>query len=235
MKLKCIITDDEPIARKGLQNYVERIDFLELVGVCEDAIQLNNQLKSQQADLLFLDIEMPYMTGIELLNSLSNPPKVIITSAYAEYAIKGYDLEVSDYLLKPISFERFLKAVNKVYDLLISSQTPVVQDYLFVKTNLKLEKIRFNDMRFIEGVENYVAIYTSDGKIITHTTLRTILQKLPPERFVQVHKSYLVNIDKIDSIEGNLLGIGKNKIPLSRTYKETALEIILKNKLLKDG
>lgn len=235
MKLKCIITDDEPIARKGLQNYVERIDFLELVGVCEDAIQLNNQLKSQQADLLFLDIEMPYMTGIELLNSLSNPPKVIITSAYAEYAIKGYDLEVSDYLLKPISFDRFLKAVNKVYDQLISSQTPVVQDYLFVKTSLKLEKIQFNDMRFIEGVENYVAIYTSDGKIITHTTLRTILQKLPPERFVQVHKSYLVNIDKIDSIEGNLLGIGKNKIPLSRTYKETALEIILKNKLLKDG
>ncbi|MGE4332163.1 MAG: LytR/AlgR family response regulator transcription factor [Macellibacteroides sp.] len=235
MKLKCIITDDEPIARKGLQNYVERIDFLELVGVCEDAIQLNNQLKSQQADLLFLDIEMPYMTGIELLNSLSNPPKVIITSAYAEYAIKGYDLEVSDYLLKPISFDRFLKAVNKVYDQLISSQTPVVQDYLFVKTSLKLEKIRFNDMRFIEGVENYVAIYTSDGKIITHTTLRTILQKLPAERFVQVHKSYLVNIDKIDSIEGNLLGIGKNKIPLSRTYKETALEIILKNKLLKDG
>ena len=235
MKLKCIITDDEPIARKGLQSYVERIDFLELVGVCEDAIQLNNQLKSQQADLLFLDIEMPYMTGIELLNSLSNPPKVIITSAYAEYAIKGYDLEVSDYLLKPISFDRFLKAVNKVYDQLISSQTPVVQDYLFVKTSLKLEKIRFNDMRFIEGVENYVAIYTSDGKIITHTTLRTILQKLPPERFVQVHKSYLVNIDKIDSIEGNLLGIGKNKISLSRTYKETALEIILKNKLLKDG
>lgn len=235
MKLKCIITDDEPIARKGLQSYVERIDFLELVGVCEDAIQLNNQLKSQQADLLFLDIEMPYMTGIELLNSLSNPPKVIITSAYAEYAIKGYDLEVSDYLLKPISFDRFLKAVNKVYDQLISSQTPVVQDYLFVKTSLKLEKIRFIDMRFIEGVENYVAIYTSDGKIITHTTLRTILQKLPPERFVQVHKSYLVNIDKIDSIEGNLLGIGKNKIPLSRTYKETALEIILKNKLLKDG
>lgn len=235
MKLKCIITDDEPIARKGLQSYVERINFLELVGVCEDAIQLNNQLKSQQADLLFLDIEMPYMTGIELLNSLSNPPKVIITSAYAEYAIKGYDLEVSDYLLKPISFDRFLKAVNKVYDQLISSQTPVVQDYLFVKTSLKLEKIRFIDMRFIEGVENYVAIYTSDGKIITHTTLRTILQKLPPERFVQVHKSYLVNIDKIDSIEGNLLGIGKNKIPLSRTYKETALEIILKNKLLKDG
>lgn len=235
MKLKCIITDDEPIARKGRQSYVERINFLELVGVCEDAIQLNNQLKSQQADLLFLDIEMPYMTGIELLNSLSNPPKVIITSAYAEYAIKGYDLEVSDYLLKPISFDRFLKAVNKVYDQLLSSQTPVVRDYLFVKTSLKLEKIRFNDMRFIEGVENYVAIYTSEGKIITHTTLRTILQKLPPERFVQVHKSYLVNIDKIDSIEGNLLGIGKNKIPLSRTYKETALEIILKNKLLKDG
>lgn len=235
MKLKCIITDDEPIARKGLQSYVERIDFLELVCVCEDAIQLNNQLKSQSVDLLFLDIEMPYMTGLELLSSLSHPPKVIITSAYAEYAIKGYDLEVSDYLLKPISFERFLKAVNKVYDQVVASGTAVVPDYLFVKTNLKLEKVQFDDMRFIEGVENYVAIHTVEGKIITHTTLRTILQNLPSDRFVQVHKSFIVNIEKIDSIEGNLLGVGKTKVPLSRTYKETALEIILKNKLLKGG
>lgn len=120
MKLKCIITDDEPMARKGLQGYVEKLDFLELVGVCEDAIQLNNILKTQSVDLLFLDIEMPYMSGIDLLASLVNPPKVIITSAYEQYAIKGYDLEVVDYLLKPISFERFLKAVNKVYDLVKS-------------------------------------------------------------------------------------------------------------------
>lgn len=235
MKLKCIITDDEPIARKGLQSYVEKLDILELVGVCEDAIQLNSILKIQPVDLLFLDIEMPYMSGIELLSSLTNPPKVIITSAYAEYAIKGYDLEVSDYLLKPISFERFLKAVNKVYDLVITATSPVTQEYFFVKTTQKLEKLCFGDILFIEGVENYVAIRTTEGKVITHSTLRTILLNLPADRFVQVHKSFIVNIEKINSIEGNLLGIGKFKIPISRTFKEVALETILKNKLLKEG
>nr|WP_321522240.1 LytTR family DNA-binding domain-containing protein [uncultured Macellibacteroides sp.] len=235
MKLRCIITDDEPIARKGLQSYVEKIDFLELVGVCEDAIQLNSMLKTHPADLLFLDIEMPYMSGIDLLNSLNILPKVIITSAYAEYAIKGYDLEVSDYLLKPISFERFLKAVNKVYDQVTPTAAPQAQEYFFVKTTLKLEKLCFKDILYIEGVENYVAIQTNDGRVITHSTLRTILQNLPSNRFVQVHKSFIVNIGTINSIEGNMLGIGKFKIPVSRTFKEQALETILKNKLIKES
>lgn len=234
MKLKCIITDDEPVARKGLQGYVEKLDFLELVAVCEDAIQLSNVLKTTQVDLLLLDIEMPYMSGIELLSSLANPPKVIITSAYEQYAIKGYDLEVVDYLLKPISFERFLKAVNKVYDLLMSQQTTSsLPDYLFVKANQKLEKIFFRDILFVEGVENYVSIQTTTGKIITHSTLSSMFQNLPASQFVQAHKSFIVNIEQITTIEGNLLGVDKYTIPVSRTYREKTMETILKNKLLK--
>jgi DNA-binding LytR/AlgR family response regulator len=234
MKLKCIITDDEPVARKGLQGYVEKLDFLELVAVCEDAIQLSNVLKTIQVDLLLLDIEMPYMSGIELLSSLVNPPKVIITSAYTQYAIKGYDLEVVDYLLKPISFERFLKAVNKVYDYAVSQQSSSsTPDYFFVKANQKLEKIFFKDILFIEGVENYVSIQTSTGKIITHSTLSSMLQNLPTSQFVKAHKSYIVNMEQITTIEGNLLSVDKYKIPVSRTYREKTMETILKNKLMK--
>ncbi len=231
MKIKCIITDDEPIARNGIQSYVERLDFLELVGVCEDAIQLNNILKTQQVDLLFLDIEMPYMSGIDLLSTLVNPPKVIITSAYEQYAIKGYDLEVVDYLLKPISFERFLKAVNKAYDVIVNQTAPKSPDYFFVKANQKLEKIFFNDILYVEGIENYVAIQTTSGKVITHSTLKLILENLPEQLFIQTHKSFIINVEKVLNIEGNMLGIDKYKIPISRTYKETVLEAILKNKL----
>lgn len=232
MKLKCIITDDEPMARKGLQGYVEKLDFLELVGVCEDAIQLNNILKTQSVDLLFLDIEMPYMSGLDLLSSLVNPPKVIITSAYEQYAIKGYDLEVVDYLLKPISFERFLKAVNKVYDLIKSQQSlSSASDYFFVKVNQKFEKIFFKDILYIEGVENYVSIQTELGKVITHSTLKLILENIPENLFIQTHKSFIVNAEKVSIVEGNMLGIGKYKVPVSRTYKEEVLETILRNKL----
>jgi len=234
MKLKCIITDDEPIARKGLQGYVQKLDFLELVAVCEDAIQLNIVLKTQQVDLLFLDIEMPYMSGIELLSGLKNPPKVIIVSAYEQYAIKGYELDVVDYLLKPISFERFLKAVNKVYDLMLSLETTSPEtDYVFVKTSQKLEKIFFKDVLFIEAMENYVSIQTESCKVVTHSTLNVILQILPKNIFIQIHKSFIVNLGKVTFLEGNLIGIKKFKIPISRTYKKNVLEALLKNKLQK--
>jgi Response regulator of the LytR/AlgR family len=232
MKIKCIITDDEPIARNGIQGYVERLDFLELVDVCEDAIQLSNALKTQQVDLLFLDIEMPYMSGLDLLNTLVNPPKVIITSAYEQYAIKGYDLEVVDYLLKPIPFERFLKAVNKAYDVIVNQTALKSPDYFFVKANQKLEKIFFKDILYVEGIENYVAIQTISGKVITHSTLKLILENLPEQLFIQTHKSFIINVEKVLNIEGNMLGIDKYKIPISRTYKEKVLEAIIKNKLL---
>lgn len=231
--IKCVITDDEPIARKGLQGYIDKIDYLQLVGVCEDAIQLNSLLKQQPVDLLFLDIEMPYITGIDFLKNTPQPPKVIFTTAYEQYAIKGYELDVLDYLLKPISFERFLKAANKAYDY-FAPQSNSQDNYLFVKTDNKLEKINFNELLFVEAMENYVALYLPGKKLITHSTLKALQEKLPAKQFIQPHKSYLVNINCIQSIEGNLLHVeGKFQVPISKYQKEEIMEKIVNNKLLK--
>ncbi|MBP1640517.1 MAG: two-component system response regulator protein [Bacteroidetes bacterium] len=228
VKLRCVITDDEPMARKGLQGYVEKLDFLELVAVCEDAIQLSNVLKQQPVDLLFLDIEMPYISGVELLSGLTDPPKVIIVSAYEQYALKGYELDVTDYLLKPVSFERFLKAVNKVYDQVVKPTTVGTEpQFVFVKTTQKMEKVFFRDILFVEGMENYVSIQTSSGKVVTHITLSLFLRMLPATHFVQCHKSYVVNLDKVFALEGNLLHIDAYKIPISRTYKNDVLAVLL--------
>lgn len=179
MTITCVITDDEPMARKGLQSYVERVDFLSLTGVCEDAIQLNTLLKTQQPDLLLLDIEMPYLSGLDLLATLNQPPKVIVTSAYEQYALKGYELDVVDYLLKPISFERFLKGVNKVHDLLARENTPDADASFFVKSEKQMRKIYLRDILFVEALENYVSIYTTSGRVLTHSTLKRIdLEKM---------------------------------------------------------
>lgn len=236
MKLKCIVTDDEPMARKGLQGYIEKIDFLDLMAVCENAIELNSALKKQPVDLLFLDIEMPYMTGIEFLKNLQAPPKVIFTTAYDKYAIQGFELEVLDYLLKPISFERFLKSANKAYDhFKINANAEPEQDHLFVKADSKLEKIRFDEILFIEALENYIGIYTSNKKLITHSTLKALADKLPPQKFIQPHKSFIVAIDKINSIEGNILHVQQYQVPISKYQKEEVLERIVNNTLLKKG
>lgn len=232
MKIKCVITDDEPVARKGLQSYVERVDFLELTGVCEDAIQLNTLLKTQHPDLLLLDIEMPYLSGLDLLATLVNPPKVIITSAYEQYALKGYEFNVSDYLLKPISFERFLKAVNKIYDAVQKEEGTVETDkYIFVKYERQIKKVYLKEILFVEGEENYVYIYTLSGKIMVRSTMKHILESLPEEYFLQIHKSYVVNVEHIRNVEGNMLGIGEYKVPIARNYKEEVFDKILKNML----
>jgi len=231
MKISCIITDDEPFARKGLQGYIGKIDFLDLKGMCENAVELNSLLKQQPVDVLFLDIEMPYMTGIELLKNLTKPPKVVFTTAYEKYAVHGYELEVLDYLLKPISFERFLKTANKIYDYF--QPQAVSHDYFFVKVDSKLEKIAVRDILFAEAMENYVAIYVPDRKIITHLTLKMLQEHLPATSFVQPHKSYLVAIDKINSIEGNTLYVGAFQIPVSKHQKEETLQRILNNRFLK--
>jgi DNA-binding LytR/AlgR family response regulator len=224
-KITCIITDDEPMARKGLQGYVEKIDFLELAGVCEDAVQLNSLLKQGPVDLLFLDIEMPYITGIDFLQQATNPPKVVFTTAYEQYAIKGYELDVLDYLLKPISFERFLKAANKAYDYF--ADTPATdQRYLFIKTDTRLEKIYFQDILFVEAMENYVAVYTAEKKHITHSTLKGLQERLPAAGFIQPHKSYLVNVEAIGAVEGNILHLGRYQVPVSKYLREEVMERI---------
>jgi DNA-binding LytR/AlgR family response regulator len=234
LTIKCMITDDEPFARKGLQGYVDKIDFLELKGVCENAIELNSLLKKEPVDLLFLDIEMPYLTGIEFLKQLPAPPRVIFTTAYEKYALQGFELEVLDYLLKPISFDRFLRAANKAFDYFRLQQAPAMgDDYIFVKADSKLEKIAFADMLFAEALENYVAIYTREKKIITHLTLKMLQEKLPAAAFIQPHKSYLVAIDKIASLEGNMLHIAQYTVPISKYQKDEVMEKIVNSKLLK--
>jgi len=232
--ITCIITDDEPFARKGLQGYIEQIDFLSLKGVCENAVELNSLLKKEPADLLFLDIEMPYMTGIDFLKTVQHPPKVIFTTAYEKYALQGFELEVLDYLLKPISFDRFLRSANKAFDYFRTGSGPAGgEDHIFVKADSKLEKIQFADILFAEALENYVAIYTREKKVITHLTLKMLQEKLPPGAFIQPHKSYLAGIDKISSIEGNILHILHYQVPISKYQKEEIMEKIVNSKLLK--
>jgi DNA-binding LytR/AlgR family response regulator len=228
-KISCIITDDEPFARKGLQGYVEKIDFLDLKGTCEDALQLSNMLQQQPVDLLFLDIQMPHITGVEFLRALRNPPKVIFTTAFEHYAIQGFELDVMDYLLKPISYERFLKAAWKARDYFALREQPVnMVPYLFVKSNGRLEKIVFSDILFIEGMENYVAIYLENKKIVTHITIKSLLEKLPAKQFIQSHRSYVVAIDKINSIEGNTLYVQSYQVPVSKYLREEVLGQIVK-------
>ena len=231
MKIKCVIADDEPMARKGLRGYVEKIDFLTLVGECEDAIQLNTMLKNQQVDLIFLDIEMPEMSGLELLLNLTKSPKVIIVSAYEQYALKGYEFDVIDYLLKPVSFDRFLKSVNKVHDQLQSAQKEG-DDYIFEKSDKQLKRIVLKEILFIQSMENYVVIQTASSKEIVYTTLQQIYDLLPPQIFQQVHRSYIVNINHVNAIDGNVLNVDFHKIPISRNYKEEILNIILKDRLI---
>ena len=228
-KISCIITDDEPFARKGLQGYVEKIDFLDLKGSCEDALQLSNMLQQQPVDLLFLDIQMPHITGVEFLRALRNPPKVIFTTAFEHYAIQGFELDVMDYLLKPISYDRFLKAAWKARDYFaLREQSTGNVPYLFVKSNGRLEKIIFSDILFIEGMENYVAIYLENKKIITHCTIKSLLEKLPAKQFIQTHKSYVVAVDKISSSEGNTLHVQSYQVPVSKYLREEVLGQIIK-------
>lgn len=232
IQIKCVITDDEPIARKGLIGYVEKIDFLTLIGECEDAIQLNSLLKTKQPDLLFLDIQMPHISGLELLSTIQSPPKVIITSAYEQYALKGYELDVIDYLLKPISFERFVKAVNKVYNLIKKENETNKEEYIFVKSDKQLKKILLQDILFIESLENYIIIHTIQSKEIVYTTLKHILELLPGNHFLQVHRSYIIHMGHVSSIDGNQLVIGNHKVPIARNLREEVFKTILNNRLV---
>lgn len=232
MKIKCVITDDEPMARQGLEGYVKRIDFLQLEGICEDAVSLSNFLGKHPVDLLFLDIEMPYISGIELLQSLSRPPKVIFTTAYEKYAIKGYDFDVIDYLLKPISFDRFLRATNKAADQFRKETDQRTSDDFFVKTDGRLQRLSWKEILYIESMENYVCMHTANGKHIVHLTLKNVLEQMPVS-FIQVHKSAIVNMSAITGITGNVIELGTHQIAIARALKEQVLEKILQQKLLK--
>lgn len=240
--IHCIIIDDEPLARKGLKEYIEDIGFLHLEAEFDNPLKAMKILSEGRVGLILLDIQMPKITGIEFFKSLQHAPPVIFTTAYPQYAIDGFDLNAIDYLVKPISFERFLKAAVKVKEYYEIRQRPaneLVKDttdnegYFFIKSDNKLVKIFLHEILYIEALQNYVAIHTAAKKYITYVTFKSIEEYLPATQFVKTHKSYIVSTSKIDHIEGNDIRIGSYHIPLSRTQREEVLERLLKGRFLK--
>jgi DNA-binding LytR/AlgR family response regulator len=239
MNIRCVIIDDEPLARKGLKEYIQDVDFLQLVGEFDNPLKAADTLIKEKIDLLFLDIQMPKMTGMEFMKTLSHPPMVIFTTAYPQYAVEGFELNAIDYLLKPFSFERFWKSVLKARSAKESSGSPVTPagaaepDYFFIKSDSKLVKIFYDEILFIEALQNYVAVHTTSKKHITYLTFRSIEEHLPASRFIRTHKSYIVAAAKVESIEGNDIKIGQHHIPISRTERDAVLQQLLQNRLLK--
>jgi DNA-binding LytR/AlgR family response regulator len=236
MKIRCLIVDDEPLAQDILETYVNKVPDLELVAKCPNAVEARQILKTEQIDLLFLDIQMPEITGLDFMRSLNHPPAVIFTTAYANYAVEGFNLNAVDYLLKPISFDRFLKAVNKVEDR-ISKGNPgnsreananEPDDYVFVKTDKKMVKVKYKDIQYIEGLKDYVMIYTNEGRHVTLMTMKSLEEQLPDKLFKRIHKSYIISVDKINAVVGQMVEIdGAGKlIPVGNSYKEEFFKII---------
>jgi DNA-binding LytR/AlgR family response regulator len=238
MKLNCLIIDDEPLARKGLQEYVDEIDFLRRIASCENALKASQFLNESKVDLLYLDIHMPKVSGIDFLKTLKHPPMTILTTAYTDYAIEGYALDVIDYLVKPITFERFLRASQKAMEFFqlraraennASDQT----DYFFIRCDSKFEKIFFADVSYVEALQNYVIIHVPGRKLITYITLTGLENQLPKDRFVKVHKSYIVSVPHVQAIEGSEILIGDNRIPISRNLRDDVILQIMGNRLFK--
>lgn len=228
-RYSCIIIEDEPLALHRTKGFVDKIPFLNLTATFDNALNGLRYLKSNKVDLLFLDINMDELSGIELLESSKIDSQVIITTAYQEYAIKGYELNVTDYLLKPFTFERFLKAVNKAEAKLSKTEQTTFPDFLFVKTENRLEKVNISDILFIEGMRDYRRIHTHEKRIMTLQNFTELERILPSNLVCRVHKSYMVGITKIESIERSRIKIGKELIPISETYKELFFRIINNN------
>ena len=235
--MRCVIIDDEPIARKGLKEYIHDVDFLELAGEFENPMKAMDMLLLQSVDLIFLDIQMPKITGLDFLRSLTNPPAVIFTTAYPQYAVEGFELNAVDYLLKPFSFERFWKAVLKAKVHHESSRGmghgTATRDYFFIKSDSKLVRIHYHSILFAEALQNYVAIHTDDKKFITYLTFKSIEEHLPADQFLKIHKSYIIALSRVDSIEGNEVRIGQHSLPISRTSKDEVMEKLLQGRFLK--
>lgn len=242
MKINCIAIDDEPLALEKIREYIKRIGYLNLVKSFDNAIDALSFLKTNKVDLIFLDIQMEELTGIQLMEALQTKPKVILTTAYDEYALKGYELDVCDYLLKPISFQRFLQACEKVYDVLFPLQNTInnipSQDlsesatgYFFVKNGSITQKINFEDILFVEGMRDYLRIWTQKEKIMTLLSFRKLEDALPKLGFIRIHKSYLISINKIDCIERNRVIIAEQRLPIGESYKRVFFNTIDERKL----
>lgn len=235
MKIKCLIVDDEPPAREVLQRYIDQMPMLELAGVCANAIQAISALQEQAIDLMFLDIRMPQLNGTDFLKTLRNPPKVIFTTAYTEYALEGYELDIVDYLMKPIRFDRFLKAVNKAFPAQGAKQmaeeppSPKAQQnesFVYFRTDRKMVKVLLNEILYIESMKDYVKICASGNTIVTKQSISSVEAMLPEKQFTRAHRSFIVSVNKIKSFTHELIEIGDTEIPIGKLYRNNVLKLL---------
>ena len=237
-KFRCIVVDDEELARTLLENFTGRLPYLELVGKCKDPLEAMQLMQEQPVDLMFLDIQMPGLTGVEFLRTLKTKPVVIFTTAYSDYALEGYALDVIDYLLKPFSFERFVQAVNKAVELLQLKASAAKgrqetgetdRDFILVKSEHKIYRLKLDDILYIESMREYVAYHTPAVRILSLQSLKSLEEELPDHRFIRIHKSYIVAISKIETLEGNMVHVGKEKLPIGANYKEAVLSKVFQS------
>ena len=239
--MTCIVIDDEPLARQGMEMHIANVSFLQLLGSFSNALAASDFLRKEKVDLLFLDINMPEMSGLDFLKSLRDAPLVIFTTAYPQYALESYELDAIDYLVKPIRIERFLKAVNKAENHLKLLQQEsgnnhvekIEDDFVFIKADRKYFKIYFKEILYIEGLKDYVIIFTDDNKIITSMNIKTIAGQLPASIFARVSKSYIVNTLRISSFDNELIYIGNNEIPLGQSFKDEFIKQYIDKKIVK--
>jgi len=239
MKLSCIAVDDEPLALEKMETYIAKVDYLDLRGTFDNAFDALNFLRQERVDLMFLDIQMDELTGIQLLEVLKNQPKVVLTTAYDQYALRGYELDVVDYLLKPFSFQRFLKAAEKVFESIRQVQQPsnIVPagpeaDFILVRSEYRLQKIKLQDIQYIEGMKDYSRIFTPTNKIMTLQNLKKLEEVLPCPPFLRIHKSFIISVDRVDSIGKNDIVVAERTIPIGGLYKKTFMDYLDKQKLI---
>jgi DNA-binding LytR/AlgR family response regulator len=217
-KITCMIVEDEPVSQEILKKFIGDYPPLELLAVCNNAIEANDKLRMQSPELIFLDINMPKISGIDFYRSLSNPPSVIFTTAYPEYAVSGFEVNAVDYLVKPFPFERFLKAMNKVQDLMKLRDKPAA-DFILLQADKKMHKVNYSDILFVEAMGDYVKVFTVEKMLVVHHTLQKLQELLPLGNFTRIHKSYIIALERIDYLEGNMVVLHKHQIPIGQTYR----------------
>jgi DNA-binding LytR/AlgR family response regulator len=238
MKLKCVVIDDEPVARRILKEFIEEIDFLEWMGQAENPLRAVGLMNEKDIDIVFLDINMPKINGIDFLRSSKIDASIIMTTAYSQFAVESYELDVLDYLVKPIAFDRFLKACSKAKEIRELKRPSLGQahksaDHFFIKCDNQIEKVFYDELIFAQAMLNYVMLHTLSKKMMVYVTIKALEEQLPSNMFIKVHKSYIVNLNKIRSIEGNMIDIGNEKITISQSLREKVVNEIVKDKLIK--
>jgi len=227
MKISCLIVDDVKLNREIMLELISSTDFLTTVGNCENALEASNVLKELEPDVLFLDIEMPGMTGLEFIKTLLNPPLIVLTTSHKEFATDGFDLNVFDYMVKPITRERFLKCANKIYDHFKHKKTGAITEQIFIKANNKYVRVKLREILYVEAMRDFVIVYTDKAKLVTLMNLKEFSTMLPADQFLRIHRSYVIPIDRVETIEGNIVRIMNNEIPIGESYRNKVMSQLL--------